>query len=58
MKGGLGSTRPSRDGPTQLNYAVMEKEKARHALMQMHEHLSRQFPEACPMRPGRARGAA
>ena len=27
----------------------MEKERARHALMQMHEHLSRQFPEACPM---------
>ena len=35
--------------PQQLNYAVMEKERARHALMQMHEHLSRQFPEACPM---------
>ena len=33
----------------QLDYAVMEKERARHALMQMHEHLSRQFPEACPM---------
>ena len=29
----------------QLNYAVMEKERARHALsMAMHEHLSRQFP--------------
>ena len=35
--------------PQQLNYAVMEKEKARQALMQMHEHLSRQFPEVCPM---------
>ena len=35
--------------PMQLNYAVQEKERARHALMQMHEHLSRQFPEACPM---------
>ena len=33
----------------QLDYAVMEKERARHALMQMHEHLSRQFPEVCPM---------
>ena len=32
-----------------LDYAVMEKERARHALMQMHEHLSRQFPEVCPM---------
>jgi hypothetical protein len=35
--------------PQQLNYAVMEKERARQALMAMHEHLSRQFPEACPM---------
>ena len=35
--------------PVQLDYAVMEKERARHALMQMHEHLSRQFPEVCPM---------
>jgi hypothetical protein len=41
---------PQQQGaPTQLNYAVMEKERARHALMQMHEHLSRQFPEVCPM---------
>jgi hypothetical protein len=35
--------------PMKLDYAVMEKERARQALMQMHEHLSRQFPEACPM---------
>ncbi len=35
--------------PVRLDYAVMEKERARHALMQMHEHLSRQFPEVCPM---------
>ena len=48
MKGG--GEYPSVQGaPTQLNYAVMEKEKARQALMQMHEHLSRQFPEACPI---------
>jgi hypothetical protein len=41
---------PTEQGrPVQLNYAVMEKERARHALMQMHEHLSRQFPEVCPM---------
>jgi hypothetical protein len=41
---------PSQTGvPTQLNYAVMEKEKARQALAQMHEHLSRQFPQACPI---------
>jgi len=37
------------DGPVQLNYAVTEKERARQALMQMHEHLGRQFPEACPI---------
>ena len=48
MKGG--AEYPAQQGrPTQLNYAVMEKEKARQALMQMHEHLSRQFPEVCPM---------
>jgi hypothetical protein len=42
---------PSEIGrPVQLNYAVMEKERARQALSAMHEHLSRQFPEACPMR--------
>jgi hypothetical protein len=35
--------------PMRLDYAVMEREKARQALMRMHEHLSRQFPEACPM---------
>ena len=35
--------------PTQLNYAVMEKERARQALNAMHEHLSRQFPQACPI---------
>src|SRR6185312_15215299 len=35
--------------PVQLNYETMEKERARQALVQVHEHLSRQFPEACPM---------
>ena len=35
--------------PMQLNYATMEKDRARNALMQVHEHLSRQFPEACPI---------
>jgi len=35
--------------PQRLNYAMMEKDRARQALMQVHEHLSRQFPEACPM---------
>ena len=35
--------------PQQLNYAVMEKDRARMALVQMHDHLGRQFPEVCPM---------
>jgi len=35
--------------PQRLNYAMMEKDRARQALMQVHEHLSRQFPEACPI---------
>lgn len=35
--------------PTQLTYAQMQKEHQRQALTRMHEHLSRQFPEACPM---------
>src|SRR5262249_17921411 len=48
MKGG--SEYPQQQGvPVQLNYATMEKERARQALVQVHEHLSRQFPEACPM---------
>lgn len=41
---------PAEQGrPTQLRYDVMEKDRARQALMQVHEHLSRQFPEACPI---------
>ena len=35
--------------PQQLNYAVMEKERARMALVEMHGHLGRSFPEVCPM---------
>lgn len=35
--------------PTRLDYAVMEKERARTALSYMHDHLSRMFPMACPM---------
>jgi hypothetical protein len=35
--------------PTQLSYAHMDKDRARMALSQMHEHLGRQFPEVCPM---------
>ena len=58
-EGRRANTPAEQGAPTQLNYAVMEKERARHALMQMHEHLSRQFPEVCPMTltdPGRLRG--
>jgi len=41
---------PAEQGrPTQLRYDVMEKDRARQALVTVHEHLSRQFPEACPM---------
>ena len=35
--------------PQQLNYAIMDKEKSRFALEQMHDQLSRQFPAVCPM---------
>jgi hypothetical protein len=48
MKGGM--EYPAQQGvPTQLSYAAMQKEQARQALVRMHEHLSRQFPEACPI---------
>ena len=41
---------PSEQGrPTQLNYAMQQKEQARQALVRMHHHLARQFPEACPI---------
>ena len=41
---------PAEQGrPTQLNYAAMQKEQARQALVRMHHHLARQFPEACPI---------
>jgi hypothetical protein len=39
--------------PQQLNYAQMDKERGRMALVEMHDHLGRQFPEVCPMdKPG------
>ena len=41
---------PSEQGaPVQLPYAAMQKEQARQALVRMHHHLSRQFPEICPI---------
>src|SRR5262249_24521320 len=41
---------PAEQGvPARLNYATLDKERARQALVRVHEHLSRQFPEACPM---------
>ena len=41
---------PSERGvPTQLSYAQVQREGARQALVRMHEHLSRQFPSACPI---------
>jgi len=41
---------PSEQGaPVQLTYAQMQKEHQRQALTRMHTHLSRQFPEICPI---------
>lgn len=41
---------PSEQGaPVRLVYAQMEKEQARQALLDMHEHISHMFPQACPM---------
>jgi len=45
-----GGQYPDQQGvPTQLNYAHLEKDKQRMALVQVHDHLSRQFPEVCPL---------
>ena len=41
---------PSEHGvPTRLNYATLDKERARVALDTMHEALGRQFPPVCPI---------
>ena len=49
MKGG-GAEYPADQGvPVQLTYAQMQKEQTRMALVRMHDHLSRQFPEVCPL---------
>jgi hypothetical protein len=41
---------PDRQGvPTQISYQHMEKDQARMALVRMHEQISRQFPEVCPL---------
>jgi hypothetical protein len=41
---------PEQQGvPTQLNYPQIEREKARRALLQLHDHLQHMFPAACPM---------
>lgn len=48
MKGGM--EYPSVTGvPQRLDYAHIEKEKARIALSMMHDHLAHSFPLACPM---------
>ena len=47
MKGGM--EYPAAGSMTRLNYAVMEKERARTALITLHDHLSGMFPQACPM---------
>jgi hypothetical protein len=49
MKGNDGQY-PSETGmPTSLTYAHMEKDNARRALVMLHDHLSHQFPQGCPM---------
>jgi hypothetical protein len=41
---------PEQQGvPTQIRYAVLEKDKARRALSMMHDHLAHMFPASCPM---------
>jgi hypothetical protein len=35
--------------PVRIQYAEIEKDKARRALSTMHDHLSHMFPSACPM---------
>lgn len=41
---------PSQTGvPMVLDYAHIEKDKARRALAMMHDHLSHQFPQSCPL---------
>ena len=48
MKGG--AEFPAEQGvPTRIDYAHVEKEKARQALSLMHDNLSRMFPPLCPM---------
>lgn len=48
MKGG--TEYPTEQGvPTRIDYAQVEKEKARRALSMMHDHLIHMFPSVCPM---------
>ena len=48
MKGG--AEYPDAQGvPTRIDYAHVEKEKARQALSLIHDNLSRMFPPLCPM---------
>ena len=50
MKGG--AEYPAEQGvPTRIDYAHVEREKARQALSLMHDNVSRMFPPLCPMMP-------
>jgi hypothetical protein len=49
MKQGGGEYPAMQGVPVQLNYAHIDKERARMALVRMHDQLSRQFPEVCPL---------
>ena len=62
MKQGGGEYPATQGAPVQLQYAHMEKDQARMALVRAHDQLSRQFPEVCPLdtpdsRPLRAQQA-
>jgi hypothetical protein len=48
MKGGF--EYPAEQGtPVRLTYSQLENDKARRALVMMHDHLQHQFPQGCPM---------
>ena len=49
MKQGGGEYPATQGAPVQLQYAHMEKDQARMALVRAHDQLSRQFPEVCPL---------
>ena len=49
MKGNDGQYPETQGTPTNLTYMHIEKDKARRSLAMMHDHISHQFPAACPL---------